>query len=237
MSYYAQSWFRSSRRQRQVSDRTFWEAKQTRMASVRTGRRDWSDRGGNVDQAIARESGGCFLPAESGNRGDKGVMASLAYLPEVAEEEVRLQAGDRLRNFVSIEDLEAGERMDVEVIEESDGEISLQAVDPRVGPRFIPLLIPVDDALFQVMRSSPKYLVKAYEMAKANLRLDVMSRLPFITEQLVGEGVYSLERFQQTKNGNGFSVYQTFKGYAAAERSFSGREGIACRILDIVRGH
>ncbi len=54
---------------------------------------------------MGKELGGCFVAAESGNRGEKGVMASLAYTPEVAYEEARLVANDRLRRFVPMEEL------------------------------------------------------------------------------------------------------------------------------------
>ena len=104
----AQEWFRSRSYERLVQDRAWEDRQRSRMNRMKIGRRSWTNCGGSVDQAISRETGGCFLAAESGNRGDD-VFASTAFIPEVEEEEARLVKNDRLRRFVSVEDVSSPE--------------------------------------------------------------------------------------------------------------------------------
>lgn len=208
------SWFERQR----DAERRQEEQNERYALRTRTRRRDWTYFGGSVDRAIAREMGGCFI-SESGNRGEAGVMASWEYVPEAAEEEARLSANDRLRRFVSAEDLEERE-----------------AMDGDTGPKYIALEGTVDEALTELLRKSPKFVIEAYKASDRTGRLDVLNRLPRVIAGLVNEGVYTLEQFQQTPNGNGFSCYQTLKGYASTERGVIGPEGgIACRILEVLR--
>ncbi len=186
--------------------------------------------------------GGTFVSPESGNRGDKGVMASLAYIPEVADEEARLVKNDRLRRFVSDEDLEdRSSEWDTEIVDDGVDEdgypvTAFASVDILAGPKFIALKGTVDEALTALFRKSPKYVVEAYRMAERTGRLDVLNRLPGVVAELVAEGVYSVTEFQMTPMGDGFSAYRVLKGYASTERSVLGdNSGIACRILKILQ--
>ena len=102
MAMSAQEWYRSYGYKRLVQDRASEDHQRSRMNRTKTGRRSWTNCGGSVDHAISRETGGCFLAAESGNRDEKGIMASSAYMPEVADEDARINRNDRLRRFVSV---------------------------------------------------------------------------------------------------------------------------------------
>ena len=207
---------------------------QQRLARTRTQRRDWSNFGGNVDQAIALEMGGCFI-SESGNRGDASVMASYEYIPEIAEEDMRVIGNDRLRRFVPEDEIPAVEQ-DIELVEDEDGDPDIASVDRSVGPKFIRLKGSVDEALAELLGKSPKYAVQAYKMAKDSRRFDILNRIVRVVTVLVHDGAYTLGMFQQTPNGNGFSCYQVLKGYATAERTPDRPEGgIAARILHTLR--
>lgn len=164
--------------------------------------------------------GGTFVSAESGNRGD-AVMASLAYIPEIAEEEARVVANDRLHRFVPTDELE-----------------DLSKVDLLAGPRANPLPtgMTTQQAVEKILRVSPRYLIKLYEMAGEKGRLDVLNLLPHVVRKLVDKGVYTPHIFQQTNFFWAFSCYRTLKGFAADERAVIGPEGgIACRILEILQ--
>lgn len=234
MSMSAQEWFRSPRYRRLVSEHELDERNQQRMARTRTRRRDWSGFGGSVDQAIARETGGCFI-SESGNRGDAGVMASYEYIPEVAEEDARVVENDRLRRFLHEDEIPATMH-GIEFVEDEDGDFDIASVDRSVGPKFIRLNGSVDKALAELLGKSPKYAIQAYRMATDRRRPDILVRVVRVVAVLVQDGAYTLGMFQQTPNDNGFSCYQVLKGYAASERTPERPEGgFAARILHTLR--
>lgn len=189
-----------------------------------------------LDALHLADFGGTFI-GESGNRGD-AVMASYEFIPEVREEEERITRNDRLRWFVSVEELE--ERwQDCEVVPDvvEDGfpEDTLQAVDPLVGPRFIALQGSVDEALEQLFRKSPKYILDAYEASERTGRLDILNKVPSVVAKLVAEGILSVQTFQQTPARPGFSCYRILRGLAADERRVIGPEGgIARQILGLL---
>lgn len=211
---------------------------QARMARTRTRRRDWTTSGGSVDQAISKETGGCWAPSESGSRGDN-VLASWKYVPEAAEEHHRLTRNDKLRRFVSEEDIQ--DRRDefytsfVEDGVDEDGypEFANISVDCLAGPKFEKIEGSVYDALKKLLRKSPAYVIRAYETAEKTGRRDVLVQMAGVVVDLVNEGVYTLQLFQQTPMGSGFSAYQALKGYASKERT--GDRAVAQRILSLLR--
>lgn len=234
MSMSAQEWFRSYRHRRLVSEHELDEHNQQRLARARTRRRDWSNFGGSVDQAIALETGGCFI-SESGNRGDAGVMASYEYIPEVAEEDARVVRNDRLRRFLHEDEIPAIEQ-NLEFVEDEDVGTDIASVDRFVGPMFIRLKGSVDEALAELLGKSPKHAIQVYKVASERRRIDILIRVVRVVAVLVQDGAYTLGMFQQTPNGNGFSCYQVLKGYAASERTADRPQGgFAAEILAILR--
>ncbi len=161
--------------------------------------------------------GGSFeKPEKNQSRGDR-VFGSTKYTPHVAEEEERLVCSDKLRRFVPVNEL--------------------SAEDPEVGPFFpkLPKGMTAEQAIEKLLRTSPSYVVQLYEMTGARGRFDILNLLPRLVSRLVGEGVYSLQLFQQTRVG-AFSVSRVLRGHAVDERRVIGSEGgIACRILEALK--
>ncbi|MDP3696647.1 MAG: hypothetical protein Q8R55_01290 [Candidatus Taylorbacteria bacterium] len=181
-----------------------------------------ADLAGNLmtEKRLARlrlsDFGETFQNPETNQSRRDRVFGSTDYIPDVAEEETRLVANDRLRRFVPVNEL--------------------LAESPEVGPFFpkLPKGMTAEQAIEKLLRTSPSYVVQLYEMTGARGRFDILNLLPRLVSRLVGEGVYSLQLFQQTHVGT-FSAYRVLRGHAADERRVIGSEGgIACRILEIL---
>lgn len=162
--------------------------------------------------------GGTFeKPERNQSRGDR-IFGSTAYIPDVAEEEKRLVANDKLRRLVSIEEV--------------------SAEDSSIGPRFVDPDTLSPQPVYDLLKmGGPAYVVRVYEMAGPKGRFDILNRLPHIIARLKTEGVYCLQAFKETRVGS-FSAYRILRGHAVDERKVIGPEGgIACQILRILGGY
>ncbi len=139
---------------------------------------------------------GTFIPE---NRSEPGYFGSTEFTPEIAEEEMRLVRGDRLRRFMSDDQI---------VDPRTDGYVDVE------GAPMIPRLAgSLEDGLRQLLAVGPRYAVLVYTKACDMHRDDILGLLPGIVAELVASGVYDAQKFQQTR-GIGQSLYQTLKGYA-----------------------
>ncbi len=127
------------------------------------------------------------------NRSEPGVFGSTEFTPEIADEEKRVVRGDRLRRFVPLEDIPAN------------------AV--KTIPLFPKLSESLESALYKVLAAGPHYAILVYIKARDLERDDILMLLPRLIRQLVGDGVYDAQKFQET-GGVGQSHYRTLKGYA-----------------------
>lgn len=164
---------------------------------------------------MAQLFGGTFeKPERNQTRGDR-TLGSTAYIPDVAEEEKRLVANDKLRRFVPLEEV--------------------PAEDPSIGSRFVDPDTLSPQPVYDLLKmGGPAYVIRVYEMAGPRGRFDILNRLPHIVAKLKAEGIYCLQAFKETRVGS-FSAYRILRGHAAEERKVIGPEsGIACQILRIL---
>jgi hypothetical protein len=131
--------------------------------------------------------GGTFVPNNHGCKG--GTFASMAFTPEIAEEEERLAGRQR---YIPIED-----------IPNAPEEFSER-------PLFVTMPGTLEETLAKLLAVSPRWALTVYQKARTEGNLKVLVTLPKVVRELVANGIYSAQVFQMTPDGSG-SCYRAFK--------------------------
>jgi len=135
------------------------------------------------------ELGGTFVPDSHGC--SAGVFASTEFIPEVAEEEERLQGPSK---YVGIEELPDS--------------------TPAERPYYISMPGTLEESLRMLLAKSPKWALVVYQRARGENNAQILTKLPEIVRGLVTNGTYSAAAFQACPTDSGYSCYRIFKGLA-----------------------
>lgn len=151
------------------------------------------------------------------------MFGSYEYIPEVREEEERVDRNDpflhgrRPTRLV----VRGGANIDKARCMWVPGNVHIggdvpEPTERAEGPFFpkLPKGMTGEAALRQLLAKSPLYAIAVYEKATATARWDVIESLITVVRQLVADGRYTRQLFEQTRCDR-WSCRRILKGYAS----------------------